>query len=261
MKFTTVDRTDEYSVQLAKKIEQCCQNQGWEYNSSEPDIVIVVGGDGTFLRAIHMYIDRLDTTDFVGIHTGTLGFLTDYTKDELELFLENIYKNTPVIEQSPMLETDILYKNGIKKKLYSFNEIRISSSIRTLNLDVYIDNEYFERTTGSGICISTQTGSTAVNRSLNGAVIDSGLNVLQLCEILPVSNKHHHSLGNPYIMKSDRNIRVNSESFQNAHIYYDYLSELDLSEVKEIKVYTSTKKVRFARYRTYSYLKRLKNLY
>ena len=62
-------------------------------------------------------------------------------------------------------------------------------------------------------------------------------------------------------MKSDRNVRVNSESFKHAHIYYDYLSELDLSEVEEIKIYTSTKKVRFARYRTYSYLKRLKNLY
>ena len=144
--------------------------------------------------------------------------------------------------------------------MYSFNESRIESSIRTLNLDLFIDDEYFEHTTGSGICVSTQAGSTAVNRAMQGAVIDSGLDVIQLCEILPIAHRNHHSLRNPYIMKSDRELRVECEDLQSAYLYYDYLNE-ELDDVKNICISTSKKKVRFARFRPYSYLKRLKHLY
>ena len=72
--------------------------------------------------------------------------------------------------------------------------MRIESFSKTLILDIYLDHEFFERATGSGICVSSQAGSTAVNRALNGAVIDSGLEVMQLCEIMPISHKNHHSL-------------------------------------------------------------------
>lgn len=260
MKFATVDRTDERSVRIRESIIFNCTEMGWIYDEEKPDLVICIGGDGTFLRAIHQYIERADITDFVGIHTGTLGFLTDYTCEELERFYFDIKQNEARIEKFPFLKIRLEYKNGDQKTVYSFNEIRIESSIRTLNLDVFIDNEYFEHTTGSGICISTQAGSTAVNRALQGAVIDSGLDVLQLCEILPISHSNHHTLRNPYIMKSDRQVRVECEDLSKAFLYYDYLQE-NLDEVCAIHVSTSTKKVRFARYRTYSYLKRLKNLY
>ena len=260
MKFTTVDRTDERSVRIRERIILNCTEMGWIYDEEKPDLVICIGGDGTFLRAIHQYIDRADVIQFVGIHTGTLGFLTDYTCDELERFFFDLKQNEPRIEKSPFLKIRLEYKNGEQKTLYSFNEIRIESSIRTLNLDVFIDNEYFEHTTGSGICISTQAGSTAVTRALQGAVIDSGLDVLQLCEIMPISHSNHHTLRNPYIMKSDREVRVECSDLSKAFLYYDYLQE-DLENVNVIHVSTSTKKVRFARYRTYSYLKRLKNLY
>ena len=260
MKFATVDRTDEKSIIVKTKIIQKLEQAGWIYDEQDPQLVICIGGDGTFLRAVHQYLTKLDTVWFVGVHTGTLGFLTDYLCDELDRFVLDLTQNEPKIEKSPMLKIILEYKDGSKKKVYAFNEIRIESSIRTLNLDVYIDNEYFEHTTGSGICISTQAGSTAVNRALQGAVIDSGLNVLQLCEILPISHLNHHTLRNPYIMKSDRKVLVESDSLECAFLYYDYLHE-DLENVVRMNVSTSQKKVRFARYRTYSYLKRLKNLY
>ena len=146
------------------------------------------------------------------------------------------------------------------KEYYGFNEARIGSWQHTLNLDIYIDEEFFERTNGSGICISTQYGSTAINRALNGAVVDPGIQVLQLTEIMPLTNMHHHSLGNPYIMKEDRVVKVKGDSFENAILSFDH-HNISLSGISQIQISTSNKKVRFARYRTYSYLKRLKNLY
>ena len=98
-----------------------------------------------------------------------------------------------------------------------------------------------------------------MNRALNGAVVDSDIQVMQLCEIMPISHHNHHSLRNPYIMRQDREILIKGD-LTYAKGYYDHLTH-DIHDVNEIYVRTSEKKVRFARYRTYSYLRRLKNLY
>ena len=91
MKFAIVERGDAYSKELADYIKERCQQEGWQYHKSNPDLIISIGGDGTMLRSIHEYLDQLDSVCFVGIHTGTLGFLTDYTKQEIHLFLHGLF--------------------------------------------------------------------------------------------------------------------------------------------------------------------------
>lgn len=256
MRFGIIDRGDENSKAVSKKICEKCIEHGMTYSMESPDLIISVGGDGTMLRSIHTYIDQLDHVSFVGIHTGTLGFFTDYTQNEVNLFLNDLMKRNPVIESFPVLEISLPEKD---ETFYAFNEVRIETIGRTLYLKIYIDDEFFENTTGSGICVSTQFGSTAVNRALQGAVVDSGLQVMQLCEIMPISHINHHSLRSPYIMRQDRQIRIQGD-FGDAKGCYDHLVH-DIHDVSEIRIRTSEKKVRFARYRTYSYLRRLKNLY
>ena len=255
MVFTVVDRGDLNSKKVKEIIKMECLKHNWILDDKNPQLVFSVGGDGTLLHAIHHYIDQLDTVAFVGIHTGTLGFFTDYTQDQLDDFFKDLFSKEAVIESFPMLKIEVA-----DKKYYGFNEARIGSWEQTLSLDVYIDEEYFERTNGSGICISTQYGSTAINRALNGAVVDPGIQVLQLTEIMPLAHTHHHSLGNPYIMKEDRVVKVKGNSLKNATLSFDH-HNIPLTGVQKIQISTSNKKVRFARYRTYSYLKRLKNLY
>lgn len=254
MRFTVSNRDDDNSRNLNYKITELLIENEWIRDDENPEIVICIGGDGTILRAIHHYINILDTTCFVGLHTGTLGFLTDYVQDELDVFIQDLLHTTPSIEERPLLE--IRFPDDTL--LHSFNEVRIER-FGTLNLKIYIDGEFFEDTRGSGICISTQAGSSAMNRALSGAVIDSGINVLQLCEIMPITNKTHHSLRNPYIMHEDRIIVVEG-NLKNAHVGYDHL-ECQLDDVNQIQIKNSQKKARFARYRTYSYLERLKNIY
>ncbi|RHS99183.1 NAD kinase [Firmicutes bacterium AM41-11] len=257
MKFAIVERGDAYSKELADYIKERCQQEGWQYHKSNPDLIISIGGDGTMLRSIHEYLDQLDSVCFVGIHTGTLGFLTDYTKQEIHLFLHGLFNKKPQLEEFPLLEITLPEK---KETFYAFNEIRIESIAKTVHLNIYIDGEFFEKTTGSGICISTQNGSTAINRALSGAVVDSGLQVMQLSEIMPIVHNHHHSLKNPYIMRKDREIMVQGDTIRYTMGCYDHLSRT-FQDVNQILIRTSQKKVRFARYRTYSYLRRLKELY
>ncbi len=60
------------------------------YDEEHPDIVISVGGDGTMIYSIHRYEHVLNDVSFVGIHTGTLGFFTDYLKDEYKQLVKDI---------------------------------------------------------------------------------------------------------------------------------------------------------------------------
>ena len=258
MRFHVIDRQDDNSKLVSKRIKEDCLAQGWTEDDRRPQLLISVGGDGTLLRAIHTYSDRLDSISFVGIHTGTLGFFTDYTQDELDRFLHDLFTRSADIEAFPMLEISLPKSD---RTFYAFNEARIIHMDRTLNLNLFIDGEFFEKTTGSGICVSTQYGSTAINRALSGAIVDPGIQVLQLTEIMPVTSHHHHSLRNPYIMKDDRIVQVKGEDVKHAVLGYDHCS-VPLDPVDdEVRIVTSNKKVRFARYRTYSYLRRLRNLY
>lgn len=60
-------------------------------SKKDPDIVISIGGDGMLLSAFHMYEKNLDKVRFVGIHTGHLGFYTDYRDFEVEKLIENLH--------------------------------------------------------------------------------------------------------------------------------------------------------------------------
>ena len=257
MKFMTAIRDDEYSRQLEQKVRSRLEADGNEYDTEHPEYILCIGGDGTILRAIHEFSDHLDEAAFVGIHTGTLGFLTDYTVQELDELLAVMQTTEPAIEKSVMLEITLPKSN---ENLYVFNEVRIESLNRTLRASIYIDDEFFEDVQGSGVCICTQQGSTAINRSLNGAVIDPGLKVMELSEIIPISHRNHHSLGNPYILNMDRVITIRGESLLKAYIGYDHL-ERKLYPNDTVIVRAAKKEVRFARFRKYSFLDRLRNLY
>ena len=75
MKYALMVRNDDLSKKTALKIKESLQNF-FIYDEKNPDLVISIGGDGTILEAVHQYLN-VDCC-FVGIHTGTLGFYTDY---------------------------------------------------------------------------------------------------------------------------------------------------------------------------------------
>lgn len=254
-KFSIVAKKNEKSFLIEQKVKEVLMAQGWIYDKKHPHLVICVGGDGTLLYAVHKYLQQLEEVSFIGIHTGTLGFFTDYTEEELDTFLYDLLHKEPELFKSDLLQI----KTG-NKEFYALNEMRIENIKRTQVLDVFVDGEFFETCRGSGVCLSTQAGSTAYNRSLGGAVVDSGLSLMQMAEITAIQHSKHRSLGNPYILKADRRVVFKSDDFSNALLCYDHRN-IQLKNIDEISCTMSDHSVRFARYRKYSYLKRLKNLY
>lgn len=257
MRYAVVSKKDEKSHNVELKLREALDSNGLVYDEEYPVLVICVGGDGTLLYGVHEYLRCINDVKFLGIHTGTLGFFTDYTEEELDECIQDILHKEPTIFESGLLKIQL---DNVKEPLYALNEMRVENIVKSQIMDVYIDGEFFETCRGSGICLSTQAGATAYNRSLGGAVIDCGLSIMQLTEITAIQHSKHRSLGNPYIMMENRVIHMKSDTFDTAYLCYDHLN-LSLENTKEIICCMSDLKVRFARYRHYSYLKRLKNLY
>lgn len=254
-KFGIVAKKDECSSLIEKRIKEELINHDWIETKTNPELVICIGGDGTFLHAIHKYMNDLDQCCFLAIHTGTLGFFTDYTSDEIDLCINDILTKKPTLKSKKLLEID--YSN---QKYYAVNEMRIENVIRTQLLEVDIDGQYFETFRGTGMCLSTQSGSTAYNRSLSGAVIEEGLELLQLQEITGIHHKKYSSLGVPYIMKRDRKIEFKSDDFNGAVLCYDH-KHIPLNNEDSVKVCLSEKQFRIAEYREIDYLDRIRILY
>ena len=90
MRYMIVCRQDENTLSVGRQVRNKLDEAGWQHTESDPQLVICIGGDGTLLYGVHQYMDSINELMFLGIHTGTLGFFTDYTQDELSLCLDDL---------------------------------------------------------------------------------------------------------------------------------------------------------------------------
>ena len=255
--YTIVARPDDLSRNLKFQTEQILNARGYIENKTEPDTVIVIGGDGTFLYAVHRFIDHLDHVRFFGIHTGTFGFYTDYRDKDFEEFIRVFLSNEFKEYTYPILEgTD---DRG--RIYYGVNEIRIENAARTQKMDVYVNDRLLEQYRGTGMCVSTQLGSTAFNRSLGGAVIQEGLDVIEMTEMSGIHHNKYHSLKSPLILNEHCVITYVSDSFASALLGADS-DVYPMDNIRKLTIRISdTKYVRMLKGRKVHYIDRLQNLF
>lgn len=254
--YTIVHRLDELSEHIANTLDVTMKKENLVRDDVNPEVVFVIGGDGTFLYAVHQYINRIEQIKFYGLHTGTLGFFTDYNDSEYDTFVSQFLNHELSTVSFPLLKID----TGLNT-YYALNEMRIENVQRTQVLDISVDHDYFEEFRGTGICVATQLGSTAYNRSLGGAVIVEGMNAIVMSEIAGIHHSKYRSLGSPIVMKGSTCLTIESDNFSNAILGVD--SEVyAIDECKKIQVEMSRdKKVNLLRCRNISYFKRLKSLF
>lgn len=174
-------------------------------SKKNPDIVISIGGDGILLSAFHMYEKELDKVRFVGIHTGHLGFYTDYRDFEVDKLIDNLRKDKGEQISYPILKVAITLDDGRVVKARALNEATVKRIEKTMVADVIINHVKFESFRGDGISVSTPTGSTAYNKSLGGAVLHPTIEALQLTEISSLNNRVFRTLGSSIIIpKKDK---------------------------------------------------------
>lgn len=233
---------------LANKFEVCKKGD-------DIDLAIAIGGDGSFLRMVKD-CNFSDNIYYIGINTGTLGFVQEIYPDKIDLFINNLNKNQFKLENISIQETNII--TAIEEsKFYSLNEITIrQSELNTLNLKVMIDNCLLENYAGDGILISTSFGSTAYNLSFGGSIIYNDLHTLQITPIAPLNSRSYRNLMNSVIVPEKRSIKIIPTKNRNLVISIDGENKY-LENVNEITTSVKRKKIKLIRMKEYDYTKKI----
>jgi len=249
MKYAFLLRDLDESLNVKKYIEEKIK---LEYDEKTPDIVIAIGGDGTILNAVHKYPDAI----VFGIHTGHLGFFANYDMNEIDTLIDDINYNRYKVDLLDTIECNFYDKNGKKYTDFALNEVTIVSPLRTLRLDVSVNDEFIESFRGTGFCVSTPYGSTAYNKSLHGSVVDTTLKVMQLTEIASINSNAYRTLSSPLILSSERVLKFKAKNETKVFITFDHLS-YDLDNFDNIDIFYKKDRIKLAYNTQKSFLNRI----
>ena len=89
-RFAIFSRTDRTSQAISANITSRLEENKWILDDENPELVIVIGGDGKVLRAIHKYLKIIENVSFIALNTGTLGFLTDFNSNEYDKLIDTL---------------------------------------------------------------------------------------------------------------------------------------------------------------------------
>lgn len=255
MKYCIVSKQDEYSFELSELIKSKIKI---EYDDVNPDIVISIGGDGTILKSLHTYQHICDNIVIFGINTGHLGFITNFTVEEVDEVARQINTSSFKTEKVGLLDYEI--KTSIEtKRGIALNEVTVINPPRTLIVDVLVDNKELELFRGTGLCISSPFGSTAYNKSLHGCVVDPALEAFQLTEIASINSRAYRTLGSPLLLSAGKEITIKNNDCLETWVTVDNLS-YRLSNFQTIKCGYSNHNVKFAK-NGIEFIDRLKRAY
>lgn len=262
MKYTVLDRGDSVSLQLAERFHDLAGQRGMTRDELFPDLVVSIGGDGTMLHAFHTYVHLIDHISFVGIHTGHLGFYADWQAGELEELVERIANPSSEVKlvRYPIAEIEIITKSGTET-LYALNEFTLRGDDgKTLVAEIYINRERFEMFRGDGICVSTPSGSTAYNKSLQGAMLHPSIEAIQIAEIASINNRVFRTLGSSIILPNHHLCDIFPRENQKLLLAVDHLN-LSRGDVLTVRCKVAASKVSFARYRPFPFWNRVRSAF
>ena len=206
---------------------------------SESDIVFSIGGDGTFLKT-----SKITDKPIIGVNTGTLGYLTEVSPDNLESSLKDILNGNYNIENRMMLEGNIIKENGQTITIpEALNEIAISKNINgVVRFDVLVSDKLINSYTADGILVCTPTGSTAYNLSCGGPIVDPTAEILTLTPIAP-----HTVINRSIVLSNESVVKIKITELRNkttAYVLHDGIDiEIESGDMVEIKKSDRTTKI------------------
>jgi NAD+ kinase len=218
------------------------------------DILISVGGDGTFLSIAHMV--KFTDKPVIGINLGGLGFLAvlkpDNFGDSLERILNGDYSicNRMVIKAT-------LYRNGkLIKTFHALNDIFINRYAlpKLTSISAWYGSEYISDIQADGIIIATPTGSTAYSLSAGGPIVDPHIQAFILTPICP-----HSLTERPIILPAEDKIilKINNKN-PELLLSADGIYSLKLHYNDEIVISYNGDNTHFIQFAEFSYFESLR---
>lgn len=166
------------------------------------ELMVVVGGDGTLLRAAQLVSSP--ETAVLGVKLGGLGFLTEIQPEELDLTLDQVVTGKALYMKRMMLEGWI-QDHEARRSFRALNEVAITHAgvNRIVDLDTEVDGVFVTSFRADGLLVSTPTGSTAYNLAVGGPIIHPVLHCIILTAISP-----HTLTARPLVIPESASVRV-----------------------------------------------------
>jgi NAD+ kinase len=181
------DKGKDYILEEASAglLERRVKSQVYERLVDFADIVIVFGGDGTFLKAARTF--AASDVPILGINLGQLGFLTDIEVEMLEDGLDKLLAGKYQIEERMILEGRVIRSKQLVSRLIAINDLVLTKGpfSRIIKLETFIDGEYITTYPGDGLIIACPTGSTAYSLSAGGPIVNPKMKSLIITPICP----------------------------------------------------------------------------
>jgi NAD+ kinase len=203
------------------------------------ELVIVFGGDGTFL-SVSKQVNEYNIP-ILGINSGGLGFLTEFTLNELYPIMEKIIEDDYEIEERGMLSASVYKKN---KKFGSYtvlNDLVINNGkvSRIIDLAIYAEGSLITTFKADGIIFSTPTGSTAYSLSAGGPIAHPTLPVTLITPICP-----HILTNRPLVVSNEMEITVKVLTVGSSYLTLDGQETVKVELNDEIKLKKSDSTVK-----------------
>jgi NAD+ kinase len=163
------------------------------------DIAVVLGGDGSILRAAHQM--GRQQRPILGVNLGKLGFLADLAPEEFVEQLPAITSGTLSVVEHLMYECSVLRAGSVCASWLGLNEVAVLAGppFALLDVDLYVDSELVTTYSCDGLIVSTPVGSTAHSLSAGGPILRQDLQAFVISPISP------HTLTNrPVVDSADR---------------------------------------------------------
>ncbi|MDP3935010.1 MAG: NAD(+)/NADH kinase [Candidatus Giovannonibacteria bacterium] len=179
-----------------------------ESPAERPGAVLVLGGDGTILEAARIFQKYQPV--ILGLNLGSTGFLASVREPKkffpsIEKFLKGDFKKV----ERMMIQAKVLRKNKIVFEASALNEITIQNFLGMAELEVAMEKYPIQHIRGSGVMVSTSTGSTAYNLSAHGPIVMPSIKCMVLTEIMD------HNIPTPSIVvKRGMEIDIRVDDFR-----------------------------------------------
>ena len=206
-------------------------------NLREADYAVVFGGDGSIIAAARRLSRSGDKIGIpvIGVNLGKLGYLAEFSVEELKGFLPQLMKGEAIIEKRMMLLCRVL-KNGRERFCSAaVNEIFITSGppFRMIDLKMFVDGQHLGDCVSDGLVISTPTGSTAYSLSAGGPILSQKMEGMVITPICP------HSLSfRPVVIKGSSIVELRGERLNKGttvSVDGQVSLEIDIEDVVQIR--------------------------
>lgn len=216
------------------------------------DLILVIGGDGTMLRAAEL--GRESGVAILGVNLGHVGFLAEAEEEDLQSVIDAIAGGQWSVEERLALDVIILHGSEVVDRTWALNEISLEKHDREKMISVlaHVDDHPLSRWGCDGVICATPTGSTAYAFSAGGPIVWPEVSALLL---LPISA--HSLFARPSVIAPTSVIRLELSPEADAVMWADGRRMIAVAAGSSLEVRANDQPVRFARLVTAPFTDRL----